>query len=181
MLSCWTHLSVSVWNSNDTTGSGLPCCKSHHLCHLFKDTGPIPTGVQEENCVSPSNHNMMRERETDRQRGGGGGGEREREREGGGGGLCYPLLYLQCHYSVIMLFPFPAGVVQGTMMGFLTAAGSLARAMGPLLITILYQHKGPAITFPTVVGVIGVSIIVLLLFCRRLVPYRPGSGYRTIN
>ena len=67
------------------------------------------------------------------------------------------------------------------MMGFLTAAGSLARAISPLLITLLYQHKGPAVTFATVVGVIGASIIVLLVFWRRLVPYRPNPGYRTIN
>ena len=66
-------------------------------------------------------------------------------------------------------------------MGFLTAAGSLARAMGPLVITLLYEHKGPAITFATVAGIIGVAIIVLLVFCRRLVPYRPNSSYRTIN
>ena len=72
-------------------------------------------------------------------------------------------------------------LIQGMMMGFLTGAGSLARAMGPLLITLLYQHKGPSITIATVVGVIGVSIIVLLLCSRRLVPYRPSSGYRTIN
>ena len=77
-----------------------------------------------------------------------------------------------------LLFLFP---MQGGMMGFLTAAGSLARAMGPLVITLLYEHKGPAITFATVVGIIGVSIIVLLIFCRRLVPYRLSSNHRTIN
>ena len=85
------------------------------------------------------------------------------------------------HYTLFFIYNLFHHLVQGTMMGFLTAAGSLARAMGPLLITILYQHKGPAITFATVVGVIGVSIIVLLLFCRRLVPYRPSPDYRTIN
>ena len=67
------------------------------------------------------------------------------------------------------------------MMGFLTAAGSLARGMGPLIITILYQHHGPAITFATVNGLIGIAIIVLLIFCRRLIPYRAAPGYRPIN
>ena len=71
--------------------------------------------------------------------------------------------------------------VQGTMMGFLTAAGSLARALGPLIITLLYHAKGPAITFATVVALVGVAIVVLLIFSRRLVPYRPAPGYRTIN
>ena len=74
-----------------------------------------------------------------------------------------------------------SSLMQGIMMGFLTAAGSLARAMGPLVITLLYQHKGPSITFATVDGLIGVSIIVLLIFCRRLVPYRPGPSYKAIN
>ena len=71
--------------------------------------------------------------------------------------------------------------MQGTMMGFLTSAGSLARGMGPLLITVLYQLKGPAIAFATVVGMVGVTIIVLLIFYRRLVPYRSGPSYKAIT
>ena len=71
--------------------------------------------------------------------------------------------------------------MQGTMMGLLTSAGSLARGMGPLLITLLYQHKGPEITFATVVGLIGLAIIVFLIFYRRLVPYRPGPSYEAIT
>ena len=64
-------------------------------------------------------------------------------------------------------------VMQGTMMGLLTSPGSLARGMGPLLITLLYQHKGPEITFATEIGIVGMTIIVLLLFYCRLVPYKP--------
>ncbi len=67
------------------------------------------------------------------------------------------------------------------MMGVLTSAGSLARGMGPLLITLLYQHKGPAIAIATVVGIVGASIIFFLIYYRRLVPYRPGSGYKAIT
>ena len=63
--------------------------------------------------------------------------------------------------------------VQGTMMGFLTGAGSLTRGLGPLLVTLLYQQKGPEITFATVVAIAGASIIVMLAFYRRLVPYKP--------
>ena len=66
------------------------------------------------------------------------------------------------------------------MMGFLTAAGSLARALGPLVITLLYHTRGPAITFATVVGLVGMAIVVLLISCYRLVPYRPAPGYTTI-
>jgi ceroid-lipofuscinosis MFS transporter 7 len=71
--------------------------------------------------------------------------------------------------------------MQGTMMGFLTSAGSLARGMGPLLITLLYQHKGPEITFATVVGLIVFTIIVFLIFYRRIVPYKPGPSYKAIT
>ena len=60
------------------------------------------------------------------------------------------------------------------MMGFLTSAMSLARGLGPLVITLLYQHKGPVITFATLDAVVGVSIVVLLVFYRRLVPYKCG-------
>ena len=71
--------------------------------------------------------------------------------------------------------------MQGFMMGFLTGAGSLARGMGPLLITLLYQHKGPEITFAAVVGLVGFAIIVFLIFYRRLIPYRPGPSYKPIT
>lgn len=64
------------------------------------------------------------------------------------------------------------------MMGFLTGAGSLARGLGPLVITLIYQHKGPAITFATVDSVVSISIIVLLVFYCRLVPYKPGPVMR---
>ena len=67
------------------------------------------------------------------------------------------------------------------MMGLLTGAGCLARGLGPLLITINYHYEGPGITFATVDGLIGVSIIVVLIFYWRLVPYRPSPGYKAIT
>ena len=67
------------------------------------------------------------------------------------------------------------------MMGVLTAAGSLARATGPLIITLLYHAKGPGITFAAVDGLVGVTVLVLLVFFWKLVPYRPAPGYTTIN
>ena len=88
--------------------------------------------------------------------------------------------YVTSNYSLLLLLLLLLST-QGTMMGFLTAAGSLARALGPLVITLLYHAKGPTITFATVVGMVGTSIVVLLIFCYRLVPYRPAPGYRTIN
>ncbi len=61
---------------------------------------------------------------------------------------------------------------QGTMMGVLTAAGSLARFLGPIFVSNLYHSQGPLITFAAVDGIIGVSIVVLLVFSWRLVPYK---------
>lgn len=58
------------------------------------------------------------------------------------------------------------------MMGILTASGSLGRAVGPMLVTTLYQHFGPTVTFSFVVGIIAVAIVFLLVMARRLVPYR---------
>ena len=57
------------------------------------------------------------------------------------------------------------------MMGILTAAGSLARSLGPIFVTNLYDRFGPMITFAAVDGVVAVSILILLAFCHRLVPY----------
>ena len=57
------------------------------------------------------------------------------------------------------------------MMGLLSAAGSLARALGPMTTSTLYQHYGPTVTFTAVVGVFGVTILFILVCSPRLVPY----------
>lgn len=57
------------------------------------------------------------------------------------------------------------------MMGIITAVGSLARAVGPLFVTYMYDMFGPQITFGIVDGVIAVAIITLSVFCYRMVPY----------
>lgn len=41
---------------------------------------------------------------------------------------------------------------QGVMMGWLTASGCLARAIGPLYITQLYADYGPQVTFSVATG-----------------------------
>ncbi|XP_064404673.1 major facilitator superfamily domain-containing protein 8-like isoform X2 [Halichondria panicea] len=70
-----------------------------------------------------------------------------------------------------ILGPFP----QGTMMGILTAAGSLARALGPMCVTALYQHFGPTVTFSSVVGLMAAAILLLLFTSYRLKPYSSNS------
>ncbi len=57
------------------------------------------------------------------------------------------------------------------MMGLLTAAGSLARALGPMAFSALYQHFGPYVTFGSIVGLFGATILLILIFSPRLVPY----------
>lgn len=86
----------------------------------------------------------------------------------------YPAASVLCYsiYSKI-LGPFR----QGAMMGWLTAAGSLARSLGPLFVSFLYHATGPTVTFSVVVGIVGASILLLLIFCRRLIPYH-GGGVR---
>ena len=63
------------------------------------------------------------------------------------------------------------------MMGVLTAAGSLARSLGPIFVSTLYHHFGPVVTFAAVDGVVALSIILLLLSCRSLVPFGRQSGW----
>ena len=57
------------------------------------------------------------------------------------------------------------------MMGLLTAAGSLARAIGPMGFTALYEHFGPYVTFATTVGIFASTIVFILISSPRLVPY----------
>ena len=57
-------------------------------------------------------------------------------------------------------------------MGVLTGAGSLARSLGPIFVSTLYQHTGPQVTFASVDGLVFTGILILLVFCYRLIPYR---------
>lgn len=65
---------------------------------------------------------------------------------------------------------------QGTMTGWLNASGSLARTLGPIFVTFLYYQTGPLITFPVVVGLMAISIVIVLMSCSRLVPYGTRRG-----
>lgn len=62
------------------------------------------------------------------------------------------------------------------MMGILTAAGSLARSLGPVAVSVLYAEKGPEVTFAVMVGVVGASIIFMAVFYHRLLPYSTRGG-----
>ena len=56
-------------------------------------------------------------------------------------------------------------------MGVLTAAGSLARSLGPVFVSTLYAETGPEVTFAAVVGIVAASIIFMAIFYHRLLPY----------
>ena len=59
---------------------------------------------------------------------------------------------------------------QGTMMGWLTAAGSLARTVGPLFVSTVYDNFGAQVLFAVCIGIVAVAILTLLVFYRKLVP-----------
>ena len=57
-------------------------------------------------------------------------------------------------------------------MGWLTAAGSLARCLGPVFVSQVYDAYGPRVTFISMCVLIVLTLIGFLLVCRRLVPFR---------
>ncbi|CAL1526824.1 unnamed protein product [Lymnaea stagnalis] len=60
---------------------------------------------------------------------------------------------------------------QGLWMGWLTASGSLARTVGPVYVSQVYDSFGPQVTFGSCCGFIVVTIVFYLLIFRRLVPF----------
>ena len=56
-------------------------------------------------------------------------------------------------------------------MGWLSASGSLARTVGPIYVSQVYDQFGPQITFGSVAGIIFLAIVFFLMMFRRLVPF----------
>ena len=56
-------------------------------------------------------------------------------------------------------------------MGASSSVNSLGLAIGPPIVTLMYDRTGPQITLATVVGVVVVAIIIVMVFCYRMVPY----------
>ncbi|XP_059139845.1 major facilitator superfamily domain-containing protein 8-like [Physella acuta] len=80
----------------------------------------------------------------------------------------YPMCNMLSYtiYSKV-LGPIP----QGLWMGWLTAAGSLARTVGPIYVSQIYDSFGPQITFGSCCAFIVVTIGYYLVIFRRLVPF----------
>ena len=57
------------------------------------------------------------------------------------------------------------------MMGFLTISGSLARAVGPLLLAKVYSEEGPQLTFIVLICFVFFGVLMMVAFYRRMVPY----------
>ncbi|KAM4709109.1 major facilitator superfamily domain-containing protein 8 isoform 2-T2 [Discoglossus pictus] len=88
-------------------------------------------------------------------------------------GLGYPICNVMSYtlYSKI-IGPKP----QGVYMGWLTAAGSAARTLGPIFVSQIYTHFGPRWTFALICAIVGVSIIHLIAVYKRLIPFSVRYG-----
>lgn len=69
---------------------------------------------------------------------------------------------------------------QGIWMGWLTAAGSLARTLGPVFVSQIYDAYGPRVTFITLIGLIILTIFGFISVFKRLVPFRKSKNLTVI-
>uniref|UniRef100_A0A1I8GXH1 MFS domain-containing protein n=1 Tax=Macrostomum lignano TaxID=282301 RepID=A0A1I8GXH1_9PLAT len=60
---------------------------------------------------------------------------------------------------------------QGVWMGLLTGGGSLARCIGPIVVSLLFSGYGPQASFLTSSGLVLLSLIAVVAFAKRLVPF----------
>ena len=57
------------------------------------------------------------------------------------------------------------------MMSLLTISGGLARVVGPILLAKVYSEEGPRLTFILSISFVLFGVIMVVTFCKRLVPY----------
>ncbi|XP_075056048.1 major facilitator superfamily domain-containing protein 8 [Mixophyes fleayi] len=88
-------------------------------------------------------------------------------------GLGYPVCNVMSYtlYSKV-IGPKP----QGLYMGWLTAAGSAARTLGPVFVSETYTHLGPRWTFSLICGIVTISIIHLAAVYKRLIAFSVRHG-----
>lgn len=88
-------------------------------------------------------------------------------------GLGYPVCSVMCYtlYSKI-IGPKP----QGVYMGWLTAAGSAARTLGPVFVSEIYTHLGPRWTFGVICGIVASSLLHLVAVYKRLIAFSVRYG-----
>ncbi|KAI1695818.1 major facilitator superfamily domain-containing protein [Ditylenchus destructor] len=71
---------------------------------------------------------------------------------------------------------------QGTQQGILQVSGSVARLIGPIMVTHLYSSFGPTMTWNMEILVIAITLISWLIFYRRMVPLKIiEDGYKNMS
>lgn len=78
------------------------------------------------------------------------------------------------HKCVICIFQFLL-CLQGVWMGLLTASGSLARTLGPVFVSEVYDAYGPRVTFVSMISMTTVTIVGLIVVFRKLIPFKSGA------
>lgn len=93
-------------------------------------------------------------------------------------GIGYPIVavLISTLYSKI-IGPFP----QGKYQGWLSGIGSLARVVGPIYVTFIYTHTGMRWTATSICGMLSFTLILVIVFWRRLVPYDERPKLRTLS
>ena len=61
-------------------------------------------------------------------------------------------------------------------MGWLTGIGSLARIVGPLYVTAVYQHYGSRWSFGGIAILIFLALLCLCFSWKRLIPYEERAN-----
>ena len=65
---------------------------------------------------------------------------------------------------------------QGLYMGVLTGSGSLARVIGPIFFTRLYQEQGTYVTMSVVAGTLVISLLLFIFTYKRFVPLKDPNS-----
>uniref|UniRef100_A0A1I8BP39 MFS domain-containing protein n=1 Tax=Meloidogyne hapla TaxID=6305 RepID=A0A1I8BP39_MELHA len=82
-------------------------------------------------------------------------------------GLAFPILNI----AMNTLFSHIIGPRrQGTQQGFFQISGSVARMLGPILMSTLYTIYGPKMAWSMELLIIGITTILWIIFYRRMVP-----------
>jgi hypothetical protein len=58
------------------------------------------------------------------------------------------------------------------MMGLLTSIGSLARALGPIVVSYLYGAYGPRVSFIFLIVLVNSALILIAFFYKRFNEYK---------
>lgn len=93
------------------------------------------------------------------------------------------LVYVGFPMANVMLFTIYSKVLgpapQGSWMGIINSCGSLARTVGPVIISNAYGAGGPLYTYTASVGIVGLALVVTVVVRHRFVAYGTPPGHHT--